>query len=168
MRAARCRSHLGVSQAKYKQSLDDPESFWANEARSTLKWFRDFERVSQGGLEEGDVAWFTGGQLNACYNCVDMHLPERADQVREMQHAVTEATARHFLAVHPHMREAPKSALWEEVVNPVRVCPTAARARYLALHRCSLLPLQRSPTRTNTVHVELEIVVPTYLAPLVE
>ncbi|CAM9586911.1 unnamed protein product [Choristocarpus tenellus] len=68
-------------QAKYKQSLSDPEEFWGSEARSTLKWFRDFDRVSQGGFAQGDVAWFTGGQLNACYNCIDQHLPQLANQV---------------------------------------------------------------------------------------
>lgn len=65
----------------YKQSLEDPDEFWGSAARSTLKWFRDFDRVSQGGFEHGDVAWFTGGQLNACYNCIDQHLPQRAKQV---------------------------------------------------------------------------------------
>lgn len=65
----------------HKQSLDEPDKFWGDAARSTLKWFRDFDRVSQGGFETGDVAWFTGGQLNACYNCIDQHLPQRAKQV---------------------------------------------------------------------------------------
>lgn len=65
----------------HKQSVDEPDKFWGDAARSTLKWFRDFDRVSQGGFETGDVAWFTGGQLNACYNCVDQHLPQRAKQV---------------------------------------------------------------------------------------
>lgn len=65
----------------HKQSLDEPDKFWGDAARSTLKWFREFDRVSQGGFETGDVAWFTGGQLNGCYNCVDQHLPQRAKQV---------------------------------------------------------------------------------------
>ena len=30
--------------------------------------------------EEVDFAWFSGGRLNACYNCVDRHLDERANQ----------------------------------------------------------------------------------------
>lgn len=69
------------NQAMHKQSLDEPDKFWGDAARSTLKWFRDFDRVSQGGFEAGDVAWFMGGQLNACYNCIDQHLPQRAKQV---------------------------------------------------------------------------------------
>ena len=28
-----------------------------------------------------DMRWFIKGKLNVCYNCVDRHLPERADQV---------------------------------------------------------------------------------------
>lgn len=70
----------------YKQSLEDPDTFWGTAARSTLKWFKDFDRVSQGGFEQGDVAWFTGGQLNACYNCIDQHLPQRAKQVCGILH----------------------------------------------------------------------------------
>ncbi|CAM9163023.1 unnamed protein product [Ascophyllum nodosum] len=65
----------------YRQSLESPDEFWGGAARSTLKWFRDFDRVAQGGFETGDVAWFTGGELNACHNCVDQHLPQRANQV---------------------------------------------------------------------------------------
>jgi len=72
---------ITAQQAMHKQSLEEPDKFWGDAARSTLKWFRDFDRVSQGGFEAGDVAWFTGGQLNACYNCIDQHLPQRAKQV---------------------------------------------------------------------------------------
>lgn len=34
-----------------------------------------------GGFEHGDVNWFAEGKLNVCYNCIDKHLPTRADQV---------------------------------------------------------------------------------------
>src|SRR5690606_28761242 len=30
---------------------------------------------------EVEFSWYAGGKLNACYNCVDRHLAERADQV---------------------------------------------------------------------------------------
>lgn len=33
-----------------------------------------------GGFAEGDMAWFTEGKLNVCYNCIDKHLPSRANQ----------------------------------------------------------------------------------------
>jgi acetyl-CoA synthetase len=30
-------------------------------------------------MEEIDFAWFAGGRLNACYNCVDRHLATQGD-----------------------------------------------------------------------------------------
>ncbi|CAM9096495.1 unnamed protein product [Chrysoparadoxa australica] len=66
--------------ALYRQSLDDPETFWREQAK-LLKWERPFDKVQGGGLEAGDVNWFTGGKLNACYNCIDQHLPARAKQI---------------------------------------------------------------------------------------
>ena len=48
---------------------------------NNLSWFRDFTEVRQGGFENGDVAWFTGGKLNVSYNCIDRHVKTRGDQV---------------------------------------------------------------------------------------
>lgn len=45
-----------------------------------LSWFSPFARVSGGDLVDGDVHWFDEGKLNACYNCVDRHLPQREHQ----------------------------------------------------------------------------------------
>lgn len=45
------------------------------------QWLKDFDRVSQGSFEEGDVAWFLNGKLNASVCCIDQHLPQREDQV---------------------------------------------------------------------------------------
>ena len=42
-------------------------------ARDLLSWERDFQTVSSGSFEHGDVAWFPEGKLNASYNCVDRH-----------------------------------------------------------------------------------------------
>lgn len=42
-------------------------------ARELLSWDRDFETTLSGSLENGDVAWFLEGKLNASYNCVDRH-----------------------------------------------------------------------------------------------
>ncbi|OWB74605.1 hypothetical protein B5S31_g4413 [[Candida] boidinii] len=57
----------------YKQSIEDPDKFFGQMAKDFLTWDKDFTKVSHGSLDEGDVAWFLGGQLNACYNCVDRH-----------------------------------------------------------------------------------------------
>jgi acetyl-CoA synthetase len=38
-----------------------------------LTWSKPFETVRHGSFEQGDVAWFLEGELNASYNCVDRH-----------------------------------------------------------------------------------------------
>lgn len=51
---------------------------WRVEAGG-LRWERPFDAVSDGDGPER--RWFPGGELNAAVNCLDRHLPERADQV---------------------------------------------------------------------------------------
>ena len=65
---------------RYTQSLDDPDAFWTEEANKYLTWITPFTKVSSGDFDNGDINWFTDGKLNACYNCVDKHLPHRAHQ----------------------------------------------------------------------------------------
>lgn len=57
----------------YERSVRDPEGFWAEEAQR-LHWFRPWERVLEHDYAKGHHRWYLGGQLNACYNCVDRHL----------------------------------------------------------------------------------------------
>lgn len=42
-------------------------------ARELLSWDRDFQTVSSGSFENGDISWFLEGKLNASYNCIDRH-----------------------------------------------------------------------------------------------
>ena len=64
----------------YAQSINDPDTFWADRAREFLDWKTPWDTVSDWDFTEGRAAWFQGATLNACYNCVDRHLPERANQ----------------------------------------------------------------------------------------
>lgn len=59
-------------QKLYKQSIEDPEAFFGEQAKKELLWFREFDLVKypKTGF---NALWFLGGQLNACYNCVDRH-----------------------------------------------------------------------------------------------
>ena len=54
-----------------RRAEQDPEGFWAEQARK-LDWFKPFERVLE--WQPPFAKWFAGGELNACYNCVDRHL----------------------------------------------------------------------------------------------
>lgn len=67
-------------QAMYRQSLDDPDTFWSHQASEFLTWDKPWDTVCESDLHKGHARWFDGGKLNASVNCIDRHLPERADQ----------------------------------------------------------------------------------------
>jgi acetyl-CoA synthetase len=55
----------------YKRSVEDLEGFWA-EIAGDLHWFKPWDKVLE--WEEPFARWFTGGQINISYNCLDRHL----------------------------------------------------------------------------------------------
>ncbi len=57
----------------YKKSIDNPETFWQNAAED-ITWFKKWDKVSVGDFNSGEIKWFSGGKLNASYNCLDRHL----------------------------------------------------------------------------------------------
>ena len=67
-------------QQMYRQSLDDPESFWNGQAHEFLSWDAPWHTTCDSDLSKGQARWFDGGQLNASVNCIDRHLPARAEQ----------------------------------------------------------------------------------------
>ncbi len=67
-------------QAMYRRSVEDPDGFWAEQADIFLDWYQKWDSVSQADLPTGAVRWFEGATLNVCYNCIDRHLPARAEQ----------------------------------------------------------------------------------------
>ncbi len=69
-------------QEMYDQSVSDPDAFWAEQA-SRLDWMQPFSQVKDVSFAKDDlhIRWFYDGTLNACYNCVDRHLPDKADDV---------------------------------------------------------------------------------------
>ena len=68
-------------QSLYRYSLENPEKFWGYKAENYLDWFQRWDTVYEGDFKTGNVSWFKGGKLNASYNCIDRHLPEKANQV---------------------------------------------------------------------------------------
>ncbi|MBM4446319.1 MAG: acetate--CoA ligase [Chloroflexi bacterium] len=55
----------------YNQSIQDPQRFWAEEARK-LDWFKTWDNVLE--WEPPFARWFAGGKINASYQCVDRHV----------------------------------------------------------------------------------------------
>ena len=56
----------------YARSLRDPEGFWAAAAED-LYWDKRWDRVFDGDRPPY-YRWFVGGQLNTCYNALDLHV----------------------------------------------------------------------------------------------
>jgi acetyl-CoA synthetase len=64
---------LDAYQAQYTESIQDPEAFWATIAER-LTWSQKWHTVRDYDFVEGEIKWFEGGTLNACYNCLDRHI----------------------------------------------------------------------------------------------
>lgn len=54
----------------YKRAEADPEGYWSEQAQK-LSWFKSYDKVLD--WDPPHAKWFTGGKLNAAYNCVDRH-----------------------------------------------------------------------------------------------
>ncbi len=69
----------------WKESIQDPEKFWAKIAEEYITWFKKWDKVQDWNyatsLKDFKIRWFPGGKLNVSYNCLDRHLEKRGDQV---------------------------------------------------------------------------------------
>ena len=66
----------------YAQAAADPATFWQREAQR-IDWIKPFTKVKETSFNEADfgIKWFADGELNISANCVDRHLPARANDV---------------------------------------------------------------------------------------
>ena len=81
--AIKKNAHINNEQylAMYKQSLENPDEFWAEQAEKFVSWFKPWDKVQSGGYEDDvNIKWFEGAKLNVSYNCLDRHLETRGDQ----------------------------------------------------------------------------------------
>jgi acetyl-CoA synthetase len=78
------RAHMDAAgyQAALARVEADPDGFWSDVA-ARLDWIKPFTVVKDVSFKADDfrVRWFADGVLNVCANCLDRHLPERADDV---------------------------------------------------------------------------------------
>jgi acetyl-CoA synthetase len=61
----------------YRQSVEQPDAFWANQARR-IDWQAFPSIISDWSYDPLEIKWFEDGVLNLCHNCVDRHLAERS------------------------------------------------------------------------------------------
>ena len=81
--AAASRTHLTDAQyqAMYQQSIDEPDTFWAEQAEKFIDWFTPWDKVQDVDYHKAHIRWFEGATLNVSYNCLDRHLQTRGDQI---------------------------------------------------------------------------------------
>ena len=72
------RSEAAYRQA-YKQSVENPEQFWATVAEN-FSWKKKWDKVLSWNFEEPKVEWFAGAKLNITENCIDRHLATLGDK----------------------------------------------------------------------------------------
>ncbi|KTD17724.1 acetate--CoA ligase [Legionella jordanis] len=54
--------------------------FWHDVALEYIDWIKPWDKEFEGGFAQGQVKWFQGAKLNATVNCLDRHLPTKANQ----------------------------------------------------------------------------------------
>lgn len=73
-------SSLAEYDRLYRESIEEPEKFWADQAEQNLVWFKKWDKVCEYDFQGiGDkaapyVSYFSGGRINLSYNCLDRHL----------------------------------------------------------------------------------------------
>ena len=83
--------------ALYQASVDDPESFWSEQAQR-IDWIKPFTQIKDVSFDQQDlhIRWFADGELNVSVNCLDRHLATRGDQTAIIWEGDDPADAAHI------------------------------------------------------------------------
>ncbi|KAA0011779.1 acetate--CoA ligase [Billgrantia pellis] len=92
-------------QTLYKQSVDDPEGFWAEQAKR-VEWFKSPTKIKHTSFDSNnvDIRWYEDGTLNASVNCLDRHLEARGDQTAIVWEGDDPKDAKHITYRELHAR----------------------------------------------------------------
>jgi acetyl-CoA synthetase len=89
--------------ALYAASIKDPEAFWSEHGKR-IDWFKPFTKVKHTSFDSHHVSikWFEDGVTNVAYNCIDRHLPARAQQTAIIWEGDDPAESRHITYAELH------------------------------------------------------------------
>jgi acetyl-CoA synthetase len=88
--------------AMYAQSIEAPEKFWGEQAKH-LTWIKPFTKTKSGNFDDDvQIKWFEDGVLNVSANCIDRHLPQRADQTAIIWEGDDPSEAKHITYAELH------------------------------------------------------------------
>ena len=125
-------------QRLYRESIEHPSTFWAEQATRFLDWSTPWQTVQRYDLKTGDAAWFAGGKLNVSYNCIDRHLETRGDQTAILWEGddPAESTQITYSKLHHHVCRLANVLKSRGVKKGDRVCiymPMIPEAAYAML-----------------------------------
>jgi propionyl-CoA synthetase len=100
-----------------RRALEQPESFWAEQAEA-IHWHKPFQKICDFS-KPPFAKWFSGGETNLCYNAIDRHLPLRGSQ-----------SALHYISTEI---DASQSFTYQELYE--EVCRFSAVLKSLGLKR---------------------------------
>jgi len=121
-----CYTHANESMYRdmYQRSLEDADSFWAEQASRHLHWFKPWTTISDCDFTQGRIKWFEGGKINASYNCIDRHLSLRADQTAIIWEGDDPANTKHisYQELHDEVCKLSNALKGIGVIKGDRVC----------------------------------------------
>ncbi|MFT3810406.1 MAG: acetate--CoA ligase [Micropepsaceae bacterium] len=104
--AARAYIDEAGYRAGYAESVADPAAFWAREGHR-LDWTRPYTSVKDVSYAADDlhISWYADGQLNVAANCIDRHLPARANQTAIIWEGDDPSESKHitYAELHDHV-----------------------------------------------------------------
>ena len=85
----------------YQQSIQEPDLFWEMQAKHYLHWTKPWDNLMGGDYSSPPINWFSGGELNICYNAIDRHLKDKANDIAIIWEG--NEVSEHLLAINPFM-----------------------------------------------------------------
>ena len=125
-------------QAMYQQSVEQPTTFWAEQATQFLDFERKWDTVVDYDLSKGHAQWFAGGLLNVSVNCIDRHLATRGEQTAIIWEGDDPAQDKRitYRELHKHVCQLSNALKLRGVKRGDRVCiymPMIPEAAYAML-----------------------------------
>ncbi len=87
----------------YQDSIDNNEAFWAKHGQR-LDWFKPYTQVKDVSFAQDQlhINWYADGELNISHNCIDRHLPEKANQTAIIWEADNPNESKHISYAQLH------------------------------------------------------------------
>jgi acetyl-CoA synthetase len=101
--AERARVNAAGYEAAWRRVESDPDGYWRDLA-GRLDWIKPFSVVKDTSFDARDlhIRWYADGVLNASVNCLDRHLPARANDVAIIWEGDDPADTRHITFAEAH------------------------------------------------------------------